>query len=75
VRPGESVAAVKVYERVDLLCGLPGEMSPDFTKWTCDRRHVTDRSHAENHVRHILARCFPDTCPWPDLAGPSERLL
>lgn len=72
VRPGESDTAITVYERKDLLCAQSGEMSPDFTSWTCRLGHVTDRSHAESHVRHIVAHCIPATCPWPDLIG-SER--
>lgn len=70
VRAGGSCAAIKLYERGDLLCWQPGTMSSDFTTWTCLHGHVIDRSHADNLVCHDLAQCIP-TCPWPDLISVS----
>ncbi len=74
VRPGESGSAMQMNERSDMLCGQRGKMSADFTAWICMLGHVTDGSHAESRVRHDLARCFPATCPWPDLIDSSRRI-
>ena len=70
--PRESDAAVKIRRRDGALCGQRGQMSADFAEWVCRRGHITDRSHAESGIRHVLAPCAPITCPWPDLVGTSE---
>jgi hypothetical protein len=69
VELGKSGAAVKVPRRDGLLCGQRGQMNADFTAWVCRLGHVTDGSHAESGIRHVMAPCAPITCPWPDLIG------
>jgi hypothetical protein len=72
VEPGESEAAVSVQRQDDSLCGQRGQMSADFTAWVCQLGHVTDESHAQSDIRHVLAPCAPIICPWPDLVGTAE---
>jgi hypothetical protein len=53
-----------------VFCDEPGEMSADFSEWTCGAGHVTDAGHVPRFRDHKRVCLLADTgCPWPWLEG------
>ena len=66
--PAGTPDAAQAFQRDEWHCRQPGQMSADFTAWTCQAGHVTTR---ENHQHGWRSQCGIPGCPW-DFLVPAE---